>query len=94
MITKDQVIEVLKGYEDPELLIDVWTLGLIYDLAIEGNNVKILLTFTSIMCPFGPQMVDDLTRLIKEKGAENVAIDVTFEPPWKPSDELREMLGI
>lgn len=94
MITQDEVIEVLKNYEDPELLIDVWTLGLVYNIAIEENNVKILLTFTSPMCPFGPQMVDDLTRLIQEKGATKVEIEVTFEPPWKPSDELREMLGI
>ena len=59
MISRDDLIEnVFKKYEDPELGIDVWTLGLIYDLSIEGENVKVLLTFTSPMCPFGPQMVD------------------------------------
>ena len=94
MISKELVIEVLKSYEDPELLIDVWTLGLIYDITITENNVKILLTFTSPMCPFGPQMIEDLTVMIKEKGAENVDIEVTFEPPWKPSEELKEMLGM
>lgn len=94
MVTKEDVIEVLKSYEDPELLIDVWTLGLIYDITIAESNVKILLTFTSPMCPFGPQMVDDITRMIKEKGAMDVVIEVTFEPPWKPTEELREMLGI
>ena len=95
MITKDQLTEeVFKKYEDPELFIDVWTLGLIYDIKIDGNNVYVKLTFTSPMCPFGPQMVRDLKRLIEEKGAENVEIEVTFDPPWKPSDELREMLGV
>ena len=46
------------------------------------------------MCPFGPEMVDDLTHIIKYKGASEVDIDVTFEPAWKAPDELREMLGL
>ncbi len=95
MISRDDLIEnVFKKYEDPELGIDVWTLGLIYDLSIEGENVKVLLTFTSPMCPFGPQMVDDLTQMIKEQGAKNVELEVTFHPPWKPPEGLRDMLGI
>jgi metal-sulfur cluster biosynthetic enzyme len=94
MITKDLVIEACKNYDDPELGIDVWTLGLIYNIDIENNDVKIKLTFTSPMCPFGPQMVDGIKEEIKKKGAENVEVTVTFDPPWKPSDELREMMGV
>lgn len=95
LLAKEDLIEVFKGYEDPELHIDVWTLGLIYNTEItEENNVKVLLTFTSPMCPFGPQMVDELTRRIKEKGAEHVELNVTFEPPWQPSEELRAALGV
>ena len=94
MITKEELIEVFKTYEDPELGIDVWTLGLIYDMQITEDSVKVKLTFTSPMCPYGPQMMDELTRKIKTKGVENVTLEVTFEPAWKPSDELREMLGI
>lgn len=95
MITKEQLIEeVFKKYEDPELMIDVWTLKLIYDIKVEGNKVDILMTFTSPMCPFGPQMLADLKRMIKEKGVEEVEIEVTFDPAWKPSEELREMLGV
>ena len=75
-------------------MIDVWTLGLIYEIKIEGNKVHVLLTFTSPMCPFGPQMVDELTSLIKKEGAAEVDIKVTFEPPWQPSEELREMMGV
>ncbi|HLC90221.1 MAG TPA: iron-sulfur cluster assembly protein [Candidatus Nanoarchaeia archaeon] len=94
-LTKEQLIEqVFKKYEDPELMIDVWTLGLIYEIKIEGNKVHVLLTFTSPMCPFGPQMVDELTSLIKKEGAAEVDIKVTFEPPWQPSEELREMMGV
>lgn len=95
MITKDQLIEqVFKQYVDPELSIDIWTLGLVYKVTIEKDSVSILLTFTSPMCPYGPQMVEDLERLIKDKGAKKVKIEITFDPPWQPTEELREMLGV
>ncbi|MBI5797846.1 metal-sulfur cluster assembly factor [Candidatus Woesearchaeota archaeon] len=94
MITEEQIIDVLQHYEDPELGVDVWTLGLIYRIELDDEYVKIVLTFTSPMCPYGPQMVDELTQKIKEKGVEKVEIEVTFEPAWKPSEELRDMLGV
>lgn len=94
MITEEQIIDVLQHYEDPELGVDVWTLGLIYRIELDDEYVKIVLTFTSPMCPYGPQMVDELTQKIKEKGVKTVEIEVTFEPAWKPSEELRDMLGV
>ena len=95
MLTKEDLIEeVFKKYIDPELGIDVWTLGLIYKIEIMAKEVKVVLTFTSPMCPYGPQMVDELTEQITELGASKVEIEVTFEPPWKPSEELREMMGM
>ena len=95
MVTKEEVIQILKEYVDPELMIDVWTLGLIYEITISSENaVRILITFTSPLCPYGPAMLRDLTDLIKAKGAKEVEMEVTFEPPWKPSDEVREMLGV
>ena len=95
MITSEELIEVFKGYDDPELKIDVWTLGLIYKIEIiDDNHIKVLLTFTSPMCPFGPEMVAELKKRIQAKGVENVEIEVTFDPPWEPSEELREMLGM
>ncbi|MEK6951313.1 MAG: iron-sulfur cluster assembly protein [Nanoarchaeota archaeon] len=94
MISKEILIEeVFKKYLDPELGIDVWTLGLIYHLELQGNKVKILLTFTSPLCPYGPQMVTELQQQIRERGAE-AEIEVTFDPPWQPSEELREMMGM
>ena len=95
MITKELVIEVCKTYLDPEIGIDVLTLGLIYEIQVKENNaVYVKLTFTSPMCPYGPQMVEDIKSEIQKRGAEKVEIDVTFEPPWKPSEELREMMGV
>ncbi|MBI4152646.1 DUF59 domain-containing protein [Candidatus Woesearchaeota archaeon] len=95
MITREQIIDnVLKKYEDPELMIDVWTLGLVYDLTVVNDAVNIKLTFTSPLCPFGPAMVEELKSLILKEGAASVAIEITFEPPWQPSEELKEMLGM
>jgi metal-sulfur cluster biosynthetic enzyme len=95
MVTKEQLIEeVFKKYNDPELNIDVWTLGLIYNIDINGDRTNIKLTFTSPMCPFGPEMVAELEHRIKAQGAKEVKIEVTFDPPWEPSEELREMLGV
>ena len=94
MITKEELIEdVFKKYVDPELGIDIWTLGLVYNIDVQNHNVKILLTFTSPLCPYGPQMVQELQQQIEEKGMK-AEIEITFEPPWKPSDELREMMGM
>lgn len=95
MITQEELIEIFKSYDDPELNIDVWTLGLIYKIEILSNDhIKVLLTFTSPMCPFGPEMVAELKKRIQEKGVKEVDIEVTFDPPWQPSEELKEMLGI
>lgn len=95
MITEKELIEAFSECVDPELSIDVWTLGLIYNHEItKDNTVKILMTFTSPLCPYGPQIVEDLEKAIKEKGAQKVEVEITFDPPWQPSDELRDMLGV
>jgi len=93
MVTTEELMDIFKNYLDPELGIDVWTLGLIYKMDIQEKQVKVLLTFTSPMCPYGPQMVLDLKEQI-EKLSVKAELEVTFDPPWKPSDELREMLGV
>ena len=94
MMTKEELIEdVFKKYVDPELGIDVWTLGLIYTIDVQDDTVKVLLTFTSPLCPYGPQMVGELKEMILNKQAKEVEIEITFEPPWKPSEELKEMMG-
>ncbi len=95
MIAKEKIIEeVFKKYIDPEIGVDVWTLGLIYNIEVNENKVKILLTFTSPLCPYGPQMVEEIKEQIQRLGAAEVEIEITFEPPWKPSEELKEMLGM
>jgi metal-sulfur cluster biosynthetic enzyme len=95
MPTKEDVIQTLKQVYDPEIQVDVWTMGLIYDITVKENNVHVLMTLTTPTCPYGPMLLDEIKMRIKEEtGAGDVVVDVVFDPPWKPSDELRAMLGV
>ena len=98
MVDKEQVIEVLQKVMDPEINYDVWSLGLIYNIDIEGSKVKILMTFTTPMCPYGPALMDDLRRQVSAvDGVGEVVIELTFSPVWGPdkmSEEAKIALGI
>ena len=95
MVTKEQIIQVLQVVFDPEIQVDVWTLGLIYNLDVKEDVVNIKMTFTSPMCPYGPMLMDDIkSKVMGIEDVKDVNIEITFDPPWKPSDELRATLGI
>ncbi len=96
MTTQKQIVEILKTVDDPELDIDVWSLGLIYEITIKKDKVDILMTFTTPMCPYGPMLMDMIKDAItsKIKSIKNVEIEITFDPPWEPSKELRAMFGV
>ena len=96
MVKQEQVVDVLKTVEDPELMMDVWTLGLIYEVKVKKDTVHIKMTFTTPMCPYGPMLLEMIEDALKEKYREikEVKIEVVFEPPWEPSEELRAMFGV
>lgn len=94
MISKEEIIQVLKDYKDPEIGLDIWTLGLIYKVEIDHDYVKITMTFTSPFCPYGPHMVEEIKNKLKEKGIKKVEIEITFDPVWEPSEELKEILSL
>ena len=95
MATREDVIEVLKKINDPEIMIDVWTLELIYDVKVKDGKVQIKMTFTTPMCPYGPQLLEEVKTKISEiKDVKEVDVEVTFDPPWEPSQELRATLGV
>ena len=96
MVIKEEIIEVLKNVIDPELDIDLYTLGLIYkiDFDQDKQKLRIEMTFTTPLCPYGPQMVGDIKGRFRALGLDDVEVEVVFDPPWEPSDEVREMLGV
>jgi len=92
---KELVIEALKKVIDPELFIDVWTLGLIYEVEVEDEACKIKMTFTSVACPMGPQLVGDVKeKVLQVEDIAEVEVEVVFQPPWQPSEDLKAMMGI
>ncbi|OGG30297.1 hypothetical protein A3A63_04015 [Candidatus Gottesmanbacteria bacterium RIFCSPLOWO2_01_FULL_46_9] len=97
MVTKKQVEKVLDGIPDPELGISILQLGLIYGVEIKSDNVRIIMTLTSIGCPLFDHIAGPIReRLRKVKGVKKIDIDLTFEPPWSPdtmSKEAKMQLG-
>ena len=98
MPTKDEVIEALRQVEDPELGMDIVDLGLLYDVEVEGPRVKVTHTLTSMGCPVGPMIQEDIHRVTSEvEGVEDIDIELTWDPPWSPdrmSDDAKFILGI
>ncbi|MCK5026961.1 MAG: metal-sulfur cluster assembly factor [Candidatus Pacebacteria bacterium] len=98
MISKESVIEKLKEVKDPEIGIDVWTLGLIYSINTDDDGIEIKMTLTTPFCPFADVIVRQVEQsakeLLEDKEIQSVRVDLTFEPPWKPTDEIRTMLGL
>ena len=97
MPTRDDVIEALRAVEDPELGMDIVELGLLYDVDVQGPRVKATYSLTSMGCPAGPLIQEDITRVASElPGVENVETELTWDPPWTPekmSDDAKFILG-
>ena len=101
MKMKEKIINVLKKCFDPEIPIDLWNLGLIYDINLKEENnlydVNIIMSLTTPGCSMGQHMADDIKRKLNPiNNIENVHVSVTFDPPWKPemmTDFAREKLG-
>ena len=95
--TRDEVIEALRQVEDPELGMDIVDLGLLYDVEVEGPRVKVTHSLTSMGCPVGPLIQEDIDRVTREvPGVEDVDVELTWDPPWTPdkmSDDAKFILG-
>ncbi len=96
---ESEILEVLKGIFDPEIPVNIYDLGLIYEIDVDKErNVEIKMTLTAPNCP----MADDLLREVHEKvnaidGVEKATINLTFDPPWDKSllsEEAKLELGL
>ncbi len=95
----DKIVGVLKTIYDPEIPVDIYELGLIYDVFVsEENNAKILMTLTSPNCPVAeslPVEIEDKVKTLKE--VENCEVEITFDPTWTQemmSEEAKLELGM
>jgi metal-sulfur cluster biosynthetic enzyme len=99
MVVNEKAIkDALKTVKDPELNLDLMTLGLVYDIQIDGHEVKAIISLTSPMCPVAEQIVDEAKLAIaKVDGVEKAEVQLTFDPPWTPeriSPLIRSSLGL
>ena len=99
---KAKIIDILKQCYDPEIPIDLWNLGLIYDIDMtttenNKNDVKITMSLTTPGCTMGQHMADDIKNKVKAlEKINNIEVTVTFDPPWTPemmTNYAREKLG-
>lgn len=97
-ITDDAVIEALREVIDPELMINIVDLGLVYSVQQTDGKVGVEMTLTSPACPAGPQIIhQSRTAVERIPGVSEVEIKLTMSPPWSPdrmTDAARDQLGI
>ena len=99
---KNNVIDILKQCNDPELPIDLWNLGLIYDLKINEQDKKfavdIIMSLTTPGCTMGQYMIEDIkNKMASIKSISSINVELTFDPPWNPqmmTEEGKIKLGL
>ncbi len=85
-VSKEDIIAAIKTVYDPEIPVNIWDLGLVYDIAITGDSVVITMTFTSPTCP----MMDELLAQVREVASAaapgaDVRVELVWDPPWNLS---------
>ncbi len=85
-VTRDQVVEVLKTIYDPEIPVDIWELGLIYDIDLsKEKHISLQMTLTSPNCPVAESLPIEVRDKMKTlPGIESAEVDIVWEPPWNP----------
>ncbi len=99
---KKEIVKYLKTIYDPEIPVNIYDLGLIYDIKLErredGYKAIITMTLTSVVCPVGESIVDMVKNIAnKIDGLAEVEVNLVFDPPWdrsKMSDEAKLVLGM
>ena len=93
-----EVRAALSTVEDPELGLDIVSLGLVYAVEREGDHVRVVHTLTSMGCPLGPVIERDIDEAVAGiDGIASVEVELVFKPPWSPekmSDDAKFLLGV
>jgi metal-sulfur cluster biosynthetic enzyme len=99
-VTPDELMEMLVPIKDPEIMLSIVDLGLVYDVRIDDDGiVDVTITLTTPACPLGPMLIAQIQdALMDASGVKDVNVELTFTPPWDPrtmaSDEIKMQLGI
>lgn len=95
---KEDIQSALREVIDPELGVNVIDLGLIYDLKIQDDELKVVMTTTSPVCPLNAYLTDSIKKVVLESFPQikSVEVEIVWEPPWSPqkmSEHARRLLG-
>ncbi len=98
-ITKEKVMEALKAVIDPEIGLDVVSLGLVYEVNIsEEGDVDVKMTMTTPGCPLVGMITEDAKNILENlEGVKSVNVELVWDPPWTPDmiePEVRARLGL
>lgn len=89
------VTEKLKTVKDPELGLDIVTLGLVREVTIDDDGIEVLMTLTSPFCPFADELIQSVEKEVgKLPDSGDVRVEITFDPPWEPPQEVKDALGL
>jgi FeS assembly SUF system protein len=99
LILESQIVQVLRTVYDPEIPVDIYSLGMIYEVEVDENaNAKVVMTLTTPNCPVAESLPNEVREKISHMpGINEVDLQLTFEPPWTKdmmSDEAKLELGM
>lgn len=98
MLKEENVLQVLRAVNDPEIGLNVVDLGLIYSAEIEGDSVRIAMTMTTPACPMHAYLTEEVREaiLVQNEEVEKVEVRLVWDPPWSPamiSEQGKRQLG-
>ena len=98
MVSRDDIINAIKTVYDPEIPVNIWDLGLIYNIEINESEIVITMTFTSPTCPMMEELMAQLKEVVQNTvGDTPVRVELVWDPPWdlsKMSDVARLELDL
>ena len=97
-VTMDDIKEALREVYDPEIPVNVYDLGLIYDVRLNEGQVYVQMTLTAPGCGMGPYIAQNAEwRIAEIEGVEDVEVEMVFDPPWNPemiTEDGKKLLGL
>lgn len=101
-IAEESILAALRQVRDPELMVNVVDLGLVYGVGVDEvdgkSNIHIIMTMTTPACPFGPELLNEVKEVLSAlEGIGTVEVEITLSPPWTPermTEEARDELGM
>ncbi len=97
MSIKEKIIEEIKTIFDPEIPVNIYELGLIYDVTVDGDKAHVLMTLTAPACPAAEMLPEEVkVKAESVEGISEAEVELTFDPPWEKemmSEEAQLELG-